>query len=181
MKHITWDRKIPFLKNKYLLRSVFLAYLVVVLIFSAIISLIFISDGDTENLKAVILPFLGVFLFLFILFYLATWVAIGNKYALRYTVNEEGIKIKGTRDKAKNIRKLAITAGIITANPGVVGAGLLVRDDIIYIKWNDIDDLYWDIDNKMLVIKCNFWKQVALHYPADQESSLKKITDYYLK
>lgn len=181
MKAVSWSKSIPFFRNTYLLRSLSLAYFTVMIIFAAIIAIIFIADGDADKLAGMVVPVLLVAIILFLLFWLGTWIAIGNRYALRYTLSDAGIEIRGTRDKARNIRKLAIAAGVLTANPGLVGAGLLVRDDIIKIPWNDIEDIEWDKKPKKIVIKCSFWNQVALHYPKAQEESLKHIIATYQK
>ena len=181
MSGLTWSKKIPFFKNTYLLKSVLLAYIIVIVVFSIIIITIFIASGDGDKLKEVILPFLGVFLFLFLLFLLGTWITIGNKYEIQYTLSNEGITIKSLKDKAKNIRKLAIAAGILSVNPGLLGAGLLVKDDIIKISWNEIEQLKWQTNPQKLIINCSIFKQVAIHYPIQKHAEIHEIvTNNYM-
>jgi len=175
MEQISWHKRIPFFQNIYLLRSVFLAYFVVILLTSIIIITIFIADGDMAKLGEVTVPFLLLYLFLFLLFLLGTWIATGSKYALKYTIGPKGIRIEGTRDKGKDIRELAIAAGIMTANPGLTGAGLLVQDDTITIAWKEIKNIEWDEDRRRLIIECSFWKQMALHYPESIADEISKI------
>ena len=179
MDRLSWSKKIPFFRNTYLLRSIFLAYLASILIFSIIIAAIFIADGDADQLGQIALPMLGVFLFLLVLFLFSTWIAIGNKYAVRYTINKQGVTIAGTKDKAKDIRKLAITAGILTANPRLLGSGLLVRKDIIQIPWKDMNELSWDTARNKLKISCSFWNQVGLHYPRERQKDIEKLIEKY--
>jgi hypothetical protein len=168
MNPITWRMKIPFFKNTYLLRSVFIAYLFAIGGVSIIVSTIFIIDGDGDQLAAIAVPMLGVFAFIFVLMLFSTWIVIGNKYALEYQLDQEGILISGINDKGKDIRKLAIVAGILTASPGVVGAGLLVRDDVIFIPWEDMAEVEFDEAARKVVIKCTFMYQVAVHYPMEK-------------
>jgi hypothetical protein len=179
MDQLSWSKKILFFKNNYLLRSLFLAYLAVIVIVSIIIVTIFVADGDAEELGEIILPMLGVFLFIFLLLWISSWIAIGHQYAIHYTIAQDGIILKGLKDKAKNIQKLAIIAGAITANPGLTGAGMLVREDIIQIQWKDVNELVWDTKKNRFIVKCSFWHQVALHYPKAREKDLKKIVSMY--
>ena len=179
MDKISWSKKIPFFRNTYLLRSVFLAYLAVIFFMSLIIGIIFIADGDADQLGEIALPFLGIYLFLLLLFLLGAWIAIGNKYALRYEMGEKGIRITGTRDKAKNIRKLAIIAGVLTAKPGLVGSGLLVRDDVIEVKWDQIKEIKWVNSKNKMVIYSSFLNQVGIHYPRSKENEIKALIRQY--
>lgn len=180
MNHLSWEKRIPFFKNTYLLRSVFLAYLVVIGIVSIIIVSIFVFSGDADKLAEIVLPFLGIYFFIFMLILVSTWIAVGNKYAVKYTINHEGIRIEGTKDKSKDIRKLAITAGILATNPGLLGSGLLLRENIIEILYKDIQELEWKSEKKLLVVKTSFWNQVAIHYPKNNESELKAIIEKHL-
>lgn len=166
--------KIPFLKNTYVLRSLFLAYLATIGLVSIILIIVFISSGDADQLSSLILPMAGIYLFLFVLGFISAWIVMGNKYQLLYTLDQEGVLIEGTKDKGRNIKQLAIGAGVLTLNPGLVGAGLLVRENVIFIPWEDISNIEVESEYNRVVIHCSSWMKVALHYPVAIKDKLIK-------
>lgn len=165
MKAITWKKKIPFFKNTYVLRSLLLVYLIVISIMSIFFVVLFGMEGDWNQLGAFFPPMLGVYVLIFALFLFSSWVVLGNKYALKYTIDGDGFLIEGANDKSGNIKKIAIIAGALTGNPGVVGAGMLVKENVIFIPWEKIENLKVDKEKDRLVLKSSFWTQVAVHYP----------------
>jgi hypothetical protein len=179
MNKISWSKSIPFFKNTILLRGVFFVYLTVILIVSIIIASIFIIDGDGYKLIDIALPMMGVFLFIFILLFISTWITIGSQYAIQYTIGQDGITLKGLKDKASDIQKLAIMAGVLTANPGLMGAGMLVKKDVIHIQWDEIEDLLWKTDRNWIEVKCSLWYKVAMHYPKSKERDLEEVLAKY--
>jgi len=144
-----------------------------------IISLIFILDGEADQLGGMVLPMLGIYLLIFLLFMIGAYIVLGNRYALQYGIDVEGISVTGTNDKGKDIRKLAVIAGVLSANPGLVGAGMLVQKDIIFIPWKDIDRLEIDADNNRVAVVCSFWKKIALHFPKEKEKEIREAIEYY--
>ena len=186
MKAISWNKRIPFFKNTYMLRILFLVYLTVITIISIFFVFMFGFEGNWSDLGQFFLPMIGVYALIFVLFAISAWIVMGNKYALDYTIDESGILIQAINDKANSIRKIAVVAGVLAKNPGVVGAGLMVKDNVIHIPWEEIDDLEFQYDKYRLVVKCSFWKQVAVHYPEEKlpqiekmiSENFKKETDY---
>ena len=182
MKPISWNKRIPFFKNTYILRILFLVYLTVITIMSIFFVFMFGLEGNWSDLGQFFLPMIGVYLLIFILFSVSAWIVMGNRYALDYTMDSSGILIQATNDKAKNIRKIAVLAGVLTKNPGVAGAGLMVKDNVIHIPWIKIDDLLFQYDKNRFVVKCSFWKQVAVHYPEDKLTQIENmISENYKK
>ena len=179
MESISWSNNIPFFKNTYILRSIFLAYLTVIMIMSIFIVVLYVVEGDADQLIHMVLPMIGIYSFLFVLMLFSTWVVIGNKYSLDYTIDEKGLLIVGAKDKGGDIRKLATAAGILTGNPTVAGAGMMVRDNVIFIEWEDVDNIEVDSEKCMIVVKCSFWTQVALHYPKEIAHEVELLIEEY--
>ena len=179
MKKLSWCVQIPLYKATYIWRSVFIGWLGVVIAFSLIISIIFVADGDGGKLLEVAPTFFLGFILFYLALVLGAWIALGSRYALRYLINEKGLKITGTRDKAKDIRKLAIMAGVLSANPGLVGGGLLVRKDVIHVPWEEIKSLEIDPEMNRIAVKCSFLKQVDLHFPEDKEQEVLQVFENY--
>ncbi len=141
MKPISWNKKIPFFENTYVLRILLLVYLTVIAIMSIFFVFMFGLEGNWSVLGQFFLPMIGVYVLIFVLFSVSTWIVLGNKYDLDYTMDESGILIHAVKDKAQNIRKIAVVAGVLAKSPGVVGAGLMVKDNVIDIPWEEIKDL----------------------------------------
>jgi hypothetical protein len=177
MESISWSKNIPFFKNTYLFRSILLVYLTVISLMTLFFVVLYGVEGEWDQLGAFMLPMLGVYLLLLVLFLFSTWVVIGNKYSLDYILDSEGILIRGTKDRGGSIRKLATVAGILAGNPTVAGAGMMVRDNVIFIPWEDVDNIEIDPEKCRIVVKCSFWTQVALHYPERLADDLESFIE----
>ena len=181
MKTISWNKKIPFFKNTYVLRSVFFAYLIAIILMTLLFMIIFGFERNWSSLGQIVLPMIGVYAFVFLLFFVSTWIVMGNKYDLDYTIDDHGFVIQGVHDKAGDIRKIAVIAGVLSGNPGVAGAGLVVKDNVIEIPWQEIKDLRFEYEFNRLILNCSFWKKVAVHYPEDKLTEIEALISKHYK
>jgi hypothetical protein len=180
MKSLNWSYRIPFLKNIYLFRIILMGYVLSMILVTGIFLIIFLSRGDANRIYNFLFLMMivgGIFL---VLLALATWILLGNGYAVDYFIDDEGIKVQGKIAGAKAIRLLALAAGTMSGKRELTGTGMMVNDtDAFVFPWKDISYIKLDQINNRVIVKCSFWRQVALHYSEEMEAKMEETIDQY--
>lgn len=150
-KELTWEYAIPFLKNTFILKSVGKAFGISILVFLIIVFGIQLIEGNPYRFISMLPWLLAVCLFVAVLAFIASWIVLGNKYHVRYTINHEGLWMTGTEGRFEDVARATAIIGFLKKNPTVAGAGLLAKNSDGYmIAWSDIMKIVKDPE------KCKF-------------------------
>lgn len=135
MNKIEWSIKVSIFKNPIILRQLGLA--IGIPFGSLILILLVLTKEVRYTLYA-----LGLIFTLFFVTYIFIRLIYGGKYALRYTIDNNGIYSYTDDDQRKKnsiINKLTIILGIFSRKPTVIGSGVLANSrQNSMIKWRNI-------------------------------------------
>jgi hypothetical protein len=133
---LTWEIGIPLATNPRMIKTMALVTALSVLIPVVIMSLIFGSQGDWDQIGSLVQIFVLVGLGLFVMFILIMLIVFGNRMNTRYSVSQKGI-LQETIDKVGVAgSRLALLAGILGRSPGTAGAGLIaMSQQAVTLDW----------------------------------------------
>jgi hypothetical protein len=125
---IVWDYDIPLVTNRFIMQDVAKVLVLTFAIMSAMFMLIGISQGVDEFLRLLpVIPMFGVcVLGIGVLMVLVMLIIYRNRFHCRFTVDSEGVSYDVTSAQ-KTANLAVIVLGIVTAKPGMAGAGFLAR------------------------------------------------------
>lgn len=135
MDKIEWSIKVSIFKNPVILKQLGIA---IGIPFGLLILILVVL---TKEIKYTMYA-LGLIFTLFFLTYILIRFVYGGKYALRYTINNDGIYSyteEAQRKKNSIINKLTIILGIFSRKPTIIGSGILAnaRQNTM-IKWRNV-------------------------------------------
>jgi hypothetical protein len=135
-----------------------------VLIPVVIMSLIFGSQGDWDQIGSLFQIFVLVGLGLFVMFILIMLIVFGNRMNTRYSISQKGI-LQETIDKVGVAgSRLALLAGILGRSPGTAGAGLIaMSQQAVTLDWKGGFILDPRPRRHMLILR-NGWRPVMEVY-----------------
>lgn len=135
MDKMEWSIKVSIFKNPVILKQLGIA---IGIPFGSLILILVVLTKEIKYKIYVI----GLIFALFFLTYILIRFVYGGKYALKFTIDDNGIytHTEETQSKKNNIiNKLTILLGILSRKPTVMGAGVLAnsRQNTI-IRWRNI-------------------------------------------
>lgn len=139
--YLTWEADIALLNNRFFLYDAGKALGGTVLLLSVVL-LLFAGRGNWER-TAALFRLLGIcFLFVLVLLVLVGLLVFRNVYRVRYLISEMGIACEGVDRRGRRATTLAVAAGLLAGNPGLLGAGLLTAArGASLIEWNQVQKI----------------------------------------
>jgi succinate dehydrogenase/fumarate reductase cytochrome b subunit len=122
---LTWEADVPLLTNRFFLYDAAKVMIGSVLVFTLLLVALTGGDGNRERLIALLELIGACFAFVVALLIVVVLAVFRNRYRVRYLVSEAGIGYETVDPRGQAGSALAVVAGLLAANPGVAGAGLL--------------------------------------------------------
>jgi len=125
-KNIVWETDLR-LFGPEMLKGWSLAMVATWLVMMLILGIVFVAQGETENLPGLAGVLLAVTAGLWLFGFLVMALLFRGKYRVRYTVSDSGVRMDTLEQVAKKANRLAIVLGALSGKPGLLGAGLIGR------------------------------------------------------
>ena len=161
---LTWDFKIPLLTNRFVLYDMAKLLGWSYVIVTAILSVVFLIEGETDAL----LPFLKMFgyailvIALLILFVLG--VVFGNRFPYRFVITRERFLQESLSRRSRIFNRAAVVAGLFTGRLQAAGAGsLAISQETTSAAWEDIYKIK-EYPNLCVISLMNSWRVVSRIY-----------------
>lgn len=166
-KEIRWEITISLLNNKFLMKQIFL-FLITYIIFTILISTIFLTQGDLKAITMLLLIFFLVCLGLYILSIFIMLVVFGNRMELGFTVNDKGVLYEMVDRRGRKLNNLATLFGALNKKPTSTGAGLIAKSqEAFFISLKDFIKIEENDKEKVILLK-NEWRSLLAIYSNDK-------------
>lgn len=156
---IVWCARVPIFRNTLVLKQLGLA--IGVPFGLLVIILAFLSEKTIYTLYA--LGLVSTLLFLTWLFVLTVY---GGQYEVEFILDSQGVLC---RTQAKQIQRnkvintLAITAGLLSGKPSVVGAGMLAQSrQSEFLKWSRVTRVKYQPQQQTILLRGGWTENIAL-------------------
>ena len=173
MKEITWENKVPILKNRLILKQLSFA---IGIPFGILVIIMFFLKAYYGILLIAVTMILTVVLVLLV---------FKGSYDVHYTINKKGSLCKNQPQQARNVKRLsAITVifGIFARNPTVAGAGMLsISRTEVFIPWKRISKVKYLEKKKCILIYGGFAENIALFYNKENFNNIRMIITERMK
>ena len=162
---IVWDYDIPLVTNRFIMQDVAKVLVLSFAIMSAMFMLIGICQGVDEFLA--LLPVIPMFavcvLGIGVLMVLVMLIIYRNRFHCRFTVDSEGVSYDVTSAQ-KTANLAVIVLGIVTAKPGMAGAGFLARaQESVFYDWASVHRVDVFAGHRVVCIR-NSWRTLLRIY-----------------
>jgi hypothetical protein len=161
---LTWDFKMPLLTNRFVLYDMIKLLGWSYVIPTAILSAVFLIQGETDAL----LPFFKMFgyiilgIALLIIFFLA--VVFGNRFPYRFVIAREGFLQESLSRRSRFFNRVAVVAGLLTGRMQAVGAGMIAASqETTSTSWEDIHKIK-GYPNLCVISLMNSWRVISRIY-----------------
>lgn len=142
MTPIEWTINVPLATNRVILRQLGLVILIPAAILALLMLVLGVIDNDPDQIKVAVILFFGAIALLTLLIAIAVLLVLGNRMTMTFHLDRDGITSSVIDKRAKISRRLAISLGLLTLNPGLAGAGFLASANSgRRTDWHDIDEL----------------------------------------
>lgn len=132
---IRWDADLKLFSRAMLLRWT-IATLVTLLVMVLIMAVAILPAEGAASFARMLPLFAAVAAGLWLLGVLVMAVVFRGRYAVRYTLGEDGIRLETRSRTARAANRAAIVAGALTGRAGVAGAGLIAASqETQEIRW----------------------------------------------
>jgi hypothetical protein len=125
-EHITWETDLR-LFSPEMAKGWSLAMVATWLVMMLILGIVFVAQGDADDLPPLAGVLLAVTAGLWLLGFLIMALLFRGGLRVRYTVSETGVRMDTLDKVAKTSNRLAIALGALSGKPGLLGAGLINR------------------------------------------------------
>ena len=139
---IEWRIDVPLATNRVVLRQLALIIVIPAATLALLMLVLGVIDNNPGEVKTAVILFFAAIALLTILVAIAVLLVLGNRMHMEFRLGRDDITSSITDNRAKVSRRLAISLGLITFNPGLAGAGLLASGNSgRQTRWEDIDEL----------------------------------------
>jgi hypothetical protein len=134
------------------------------LIMTAIMSAIFLFQGETDALLPIFKMFGYAILFIAFLFLFVMTVIFGNRFRYRFVIGREGLLMESLSRRGRFLNRAAVVVGLLAGKMQATGAGLIaMSQETVGIQWEDIHKIK-EYPNLYVISLMNSWRVVARLY-----------------
>jgi hypothetical protein len=161
---LSWDVAVPLWNNPLIVGDTAKVFLLAPLGMAALLTLIFLVQGEADAIGAIWIAFLAVGAGLFALAMLIMAVVLGNRMHCRFTVDATGIRFETLDRRARGGSRLAIGLGLLLRRPQALGAGLIARSqEVQSLRWRGAFRAEF-LPHRHVVGLRNRWRRLLLVY-----------------
>jgi hypothetical protein len=165
---LTWDLDMPLLTNRFMLYDMAKVLVWSYLIMTALLSAIFLIQGETDALFPLFKMFGYAILFVAFLFLFVMAVIFGNRFPYRFVVGREGLLMESLSRKSRFFNRAAVLGGLFAGKIQPMGAGLIaMSQESVGIPWEDIHKIK-EYPNLCIVSLMNSWRVIARLYCTEE-------------
>lgn len=173
---LKWEIDIPLLNNRIFMKQIFFAFFITFIIVSTLMSIIFLSQGESESIKMLILIFFLVCLGLFVLSILVMLIIFGNKMTLRFTIDNKGVLYEMIDKRGKKLTSLAIITGALSGKPIPTGSGLIAKSsEKVFINYKNVIKIEPRDRDKVILLKNKWRTLIAIYCKKENYDEVKKF------
>lgn len=159
---ITWETNISLLTNPLILKQSALVAGGSGLIMAFLMTVIFAATGEFRAIPMMWFIALCVTGGLAVLFSLVALIFFGNRFRVRFTVDNTGALWETIDKRAIAAGRLALVAGILGRSPQVAGAGAIALSrEKEFVRWKEIAVAEYNPRRLMITLR-NSWRPVML-------------------
>jgi hypothetical protein len=158
----SWETDVSLFTNPLIVRQLALVVVGAGAVMALLLSFIFAATGEWDAIVPILEVAVVVTLGLAALMFLVALVVFGGRLRVRYRVDPAGVTWETIDRRAKRANRLAILAGILGRNPGVVGAGMLAQArSVEFVAWDDVRAAQVDVRRRTLTLR-DAWRPLML-------------------
>lgn len=132
---LIWETDLPLFSREMFMQWT-LGMSVTALVMVLILGTIFVAQGEWDTLGGLILMAGGCSAGLWLLGLIIMAVMFRGRFHVRYTLDDQGLRLESAEALAKKANRAAIVLGALARSPGVAGAGLLARaSETVTVRW----------------------------------------------
>ena len=175
-----WKYSISLLQNGLVMSSILFTLLVLFLLVTLTIFIILLIQGNVADFASILTGLLPSFLVVIVIYVIAIWMVLGNKYRVEFTIDSQGVHTKGIDTRMKNISALATWIGIFSSQSTLAGAGLLALSSNEYsIQWKDVKNIELKRGKYLVHLFQSPLHQIQLHcIPEDYDQIIQLVKTY---
>lgn len=160
---LEWDAEMTLLNNRFFLGDA-TRWLALTMIVCAVIFIpVFGIPGGWQGIRAAVwilligLAFMVIGTLVFVLI-------MGNKVPMVFKMDARGVNMKAVSRRMQNINRGAILLGLLTRNPGAVGAGMAGRaQQDVTIQWNELREVHFYPAHRVIFLKGDIFSRIRLY------------------
>lgn len=161
---LSWEVAVPLWSNPLIVGATAKVFLFAVVGVAAMLSLIFLIQGESSAIGPLWLAFAAVGAGLFVLGLLIMAVVFGNRLHCRFTIDAQGILFETIDRRAQRSNRLLILLGLLLRKPQALGAGLIAASqEVQSVHWRGAFQAQY-LPQRQVVILKNRWRRLMLVY-----------------
>ena len=153
-----WDTSIALVTNGHMLGNVALACFLSAGLMAFLMVFILATQREWQGIPPMLAMAGGAGLFLFALCVIVMLAVFGNKYRVRYTLDESGALFEATDRRGKAANRLAFWVGVLAGKPGAAGAGLIaMSNETMRAGWHAVQRVEYHPKRRRIAL-FNRWR-----------------------
>lgn len=161
---LQWEIAIPLWSNPLVVGATLKVFVIAAAVVAAMLSLIFLIEGDYDAIGSIWIAFGLTALGLFVIGLLVMALVFGNRFHCRFTIDGDGILYETIDRRARASNRLAIILGTLLRRPQAVGAGLIATSqEVQSVHWRGAFAAEYLPQHKVVVLR-NRWRRLMLVY-----------------
>lgn len=174
-----WQAEMKLLNNRFFLGDFAKWFGLTMLICSTLFMLIFGIPGGLKGIEAALLM-TGIGAVLLIVSTLIFVIIMGNRVPMEFTVNSDGVNMRGISKRMKGINKLAIIMGVLARKPGAIGAGTIgMSQQSTTIPWNELQKVHFYPAYQAIFLKGGIFSRIRLYCTSQNYEAVVKIIQQF--
>ncbi len=167
------------LNNRFFLADFAKWFSLTLLICSTLFMLIFGIPGGLKGVEAALLM-TGIGAVLLIVSTLIFVMIMGNRVPMEFTVNRDGVNMRGISRRMRGINQLAIIMGVLASKPGAIGAGTIgMSQQNTTIAWNELQKVHFYPAHQVIFLKGGIFSRIRLYCTPQNYAAVAKIIQQY--
>lgn len=161
---LAWETAIPLATNGHMLGSVALACLLSAGIMAALVTFILATQREWQAIPPILAMAGGAGLFLFVLSLIVMLAVFGNRYRVRFALDDSGVLFESVDRRGKAANRLAFWLGVLAGKPGAAGAGLVAMSgESMRAGWQAVQRVEYDPRRRRIAL-FNRWRRFMTIY-----------------
>ena len=172
---IAWTVDVPLLSTPVIVRQLAAVIAIPIAILAMLLIGLAWSEGDLDQLGAILRAVLGVLAILLVLMLAAILLVFNNRMRVNFEITEDGVRSRVIDGRARFGRVMAIVLGALSRTPAVVGAGLLAQSNSTRVtRWHDIRRIEVDPKRQIILLKGRLLTLDAVFCSSDNYPAVKR-------
>jgi hypothetical protein len=161
---LAWETEMRLVTNGHMLGTMALACFLAAGIMALLLTFIFATQREWQAIPPILAMAGGTGLFLFVLSLLVMALVFGDRFRVRYTLDDDGVLFEAVDRRGKAANRLAFWVGVLAGKPGVAGAGLAAAaSETLRAGWHAVQRAAFDPRRRRIAL-FNRWRRFMTIY-----------------